>query len=190
MLRTAALFLIVHVVIAATAAGARLAGDTGGRKPAPPPSRYRYTLEFDKKSLPKGVTVREHKVGDGMIVRYFVKNTSDTPLIFNDKYDATGKLVAGDKVVSGKAYQYYPNGVPMEGKQHLKGWQAPFGDMEEAAILLTTTPSKIADGREPGKDKELPPPEPAVIPVKYDGKPYELKVTIHYHLNEAYDAKP
>ncbi len=188
--RMPALFLLIPFAVAAIAFADRPAADAGGRKPAPPPSRYRYTLEFDKKTLPKGVAVREAKIGDGTIVRYFVKNTSDTPLIFNDKYDATDRLVAGDKVVSGKAYQYYPNGVPMEGKQHLKGWQAPFGDMEEAAILLTTTPSKIADGHEPGKGKELPPPEPAVIPVKYDGKPYELKVTIHYHLNPAYDAKP
>lgn len=157
-------------------------------RPAPHPSRYRYTLEFDKETLPKGVTVREVKIGDGQAVRYMVKNTSDTPLVFNDKYSAD-RLVAGDKVVSGKAYQYFPAGVPMEGKQHLKGWQAPFGDVEEAAILLTKDPSKLEEGRKPGLGKELPQPESATIEVKYDDKPYELKVTIHYHLNPAYDAK-
>ncbi len=186
-----ALLLTAHLLVhVASAFAERPASSAGERKPAPQPSRYRYTLEFDKKALPKGVTVREVKIGDGQIVRYMVKNTSDTPLIFNDKYDATERLVAGDKVVSGKAYQYFPTGVPMEGKQHLKGWQAPFGDMEEAGILMTTEPSRIAEGRKPGLGKDLPPSESSAIAVKYDGKAYELKVTIHYHLNAAYDGKP
>ncbi|MEX2213807.1 MAG: hypothetical protein WD768_06755 [Phycisphaeraceae bacterium] len=156
------------------------------RRPAPQPSRYRYTLEFDKETLPQGVEVREVKIGE--LRRYMVKNTSNTLLIFNEKFSAD-KLVAGDKVVAGKAYHYYPNGVPMEGKQHLKGWQAPFGDMEEAAILLEKDPDKIHQGRKPGLGKELPAPEKTVIATKYGDKPYDLKVTIHYHLNSAYDAK-
>ena len=62
-------------------------------KPAPHPSRYRYTLEFDAKSLPEGVKVRQHMIGE--IARYFVKNTSDKPLIFNEKF-SNEKLVAGE----------------------------------------------------------------------------------------------
>jgi hypothetical protein len=40
-------------------------------RPAPPPSRYGYTLKFDAKSLPSGVTVREVRTGD--MARYFIK---------------------------------------------------------------------------------------------------------------------
>lgn len=154
------------------------------RKPAPPPSRYRYTLEFEAKSLPKGVTVRERKAGEAMV--YSVKNTGDAPLIINRRFQ-NDTLVSGAKLVSGKVYHYFPNGVPMEGKTHLKGWQAPFGDIEETNILLPKEPAKIDEGRKPGLSKDLPPPEPVTIPVEYDGKPFELKAVIHFHLNEAYD---
>src|SRR5512147_2506057 len=93
------------------------------RRPAPPPSRYGYSLKIDLDSLPKGVTVRESR--DAQAARYFIANSSDAPLVLNEIYQ-NGVLVAGTKLVSGKVYQYFPNGVPMEGKTHLKGWQAPF----------------------------------------------------------------
>lgn len=157
-----------------------------GARPAPPPSRYRYTLEFDLKSLPPGVKLREFHVGG--VTRYLLKNTSQTPLIINERFQGE-RLVTGDQLVSGKVYQYFPNGVPMEGKMHLKGWQAPFGDIEEAGILLPKEPAKIYEGRRPGLSKELPKPEPVTIPAKYDGKPYEIKAVIRYHLNDAYDAQ-
>jgi hypothetical protein len=78
----------------------------------------------------------------------------------------------------------------MEGKQHLKGWQAPFGDVEETLLALPREPAKIAAGRQRGLDKTLPPDEPITIAVKYDGKPYQIKATVKYHLNLAYDAAP
>lgn len=158
-----------------------------GRRPAPPASRYGYTLVIDEKSLPKGVAVRTLK--DDLGTRHFIKNTSDVPLVINAVY-SNGKLVGGSKLVGGKVYGYFPNGVPMEGKQHLKGWQAPFGDIEETLIFLPREPAKIVEGREPGLGKTLPPDEPVTITVEYDGKPYEIKGTVKYHLNSAYDAKP
>ena len=64
----------------------------------------------------------------------------------------------------------------------------PFGDIEETLLYLAKEPTKIYEWREPGLPKTLPPPEPFTIAAKYDGKPYEIKGTIHYHLNDAYDA--
>lgn len=154
------------------------------RRPAPPPSRYTYTFEIDKKSLPKGVSVRT--VGDKSATRHFLKNTGDKPLIINERYQ--GKtLVTGTKLVDGQVFQYFPNGVPMEGKTHLKGWQAPFGVIKETLLYLPKEPAKIYEGRKPGLPKTLPPDEPGVIAAKYDGKPLVIKITIRYHLNPAYD---
>ena len=75
----------------------------------------------------------------------------------------------------------------MEGKTHLKGWQAPIVEMKETLLYMAREPEKIYEGRKPGLGKELPPSEPLVIPGKYDGKPYEIKGSIEYYLNEAYD---
>ena len=158
-----------------------------GRKPAPPASRYGYTLVIDEKSLPKGVTIRTLK--DELGTRHFIKNTSDVPLVINAVY-SNEKLVGGSKLVGGKVYGYFPSGVPMEGKQHLTGWQAPFGDIPETLFVLPREPAKIYEGRQPGLGKTLPPDEPITIAVEYDGKPYEIKGTVKYHLNPAYEAKP
>ena len=155
------------------------------RRPAPPPSRYSYTIEIDKTSLPKGVTVRT--VSDNLGTRHFLKNSSDVPLIINERFHV-GRLVMGTKLVSGKVYQYFPNGVPMQGKRHLKGWQAPFGEINETIIRLPKEPAKIYEGRAAGLSKELPPDEQATIAANYDGKPIQIKVTIKYSLNPKYDA--
>ena len=157
------------------------------RRPAPPASRYGYTLAIDETSLPKGVTVR--LVKDDLGVRHFIKNAGEVPLVISEIYQ-NDQLVSGAKLVGGKVYGWFPNGVPMEGKQHLKGWQAPFGDIEETLLTLPREPAKIAAGRQAGLGKTLPPDEPVTIAVKYDGKPYEIKATVKYHLNPAYDAKP
>jgi hypothetical protein len=154
-------------------------------RPAPPPSRYTYTMTIDAKSVPEGIIVREVRTGN--VPRYFIKNTSDVPLVINERFQGD-RLVSGAKLVSGKVFHYFPNGVPMQGKQHLKGWQAPFGDIEQTLLSLPKDPAKIYEGRQPGLSKKLPPPEPYQIPANYDGKPYKIKVMIHYHLNPAYDA--
>ena len=153
-------------------------------KPAPTPSRYGYRLDLDRKTLPDKVAVRE--VVDGKTSRYFIKNDSDVPLIINERFQ-DDKLVTGHKLVSGKVYMYFPNGVPMEGKQHLKGWQAPFGDIEETLIVLNKEPAKIYEGRKPGLNRDLPEPESYTINATYDGKPYKIQGTIRYHLNGEYD---
>lgn len=155
-----------------------------GRKPAPPPSRYRYTLKFDAESLPKGVKIREVKQKGH--TQYFISNAGATPLIIHERYD-NEVLAAGTKLVDGKTYSYFPNGVPMEGKTHLKGWQAPFGDIPETILMLPMEPSKIYEGRKPGLSKDLPKPEKFSIPAKFGEKSRPLEGTIEYHLNEAYD---
>jgi len=152
-------------------------------RPAPPPSRYGFTFKIDAKSLPKGVTVRE--VRNESSVRYFIKNTSDLPLIINERFQ-NDRLVSGAKLVSGRVLHYFPNGVPMEGKRHLKGWQAPFGEIPET-LLHIKEPKKIYEGRKVGLTKELPKPEKMSIPANLNGTPYEIKGTINYHLNKAYD---
>jgi hypothetical protein len=131
------------------------------------------------------VTVRRQ--GEEKEARYFIKNEGDVPLVIGERF-SNEMLVTATKLVGGKVYGYFPNGVPMEGKTHLKGWQAPFGDIEETLLSLPREPAKIPEGRRPGLGKELPPPEEAIIPAKYDGEPYEIKGTIRYQLNEAYDA--
>jgi hypothetical protein len=153
-------------------------------RPAPPPSRYTYSLKFNADSLPKGVKVREIKDAQG--VRYFISNASETPLVINERFQ-NDTLASGSKLISGKVYQYFPNGVPMEGKTHLKGWQAPFGDIPETILTLAKEPARIHEGRKPGLSKELPEPEAFSIPAKSDVKLHEIRGTIHYHLNPAYD---
>ena len=178
----------IKMVVWMSAAAALLYSFTGysqGRKPAPSPSRYGYSLQFDVGTIPKGVKLRE--VADGKTSRFFISNASATPLIINERFQ-NDVLVSGTKLVNGKSYGYFPSGVPMEGKTHLKGWQAPFGDIEETLIYLPTEPAKIYEGRKPGLPNELPKPEPFTISAKFDDKPHEIKGTIHYHLNDAYDA--
>ena len=153
-------------------------------RPAPPPSRYGFTFKIDTKSLPKGVTVRE--VRNESSVRYFIKNTSNVPLIINERFQ-NDRLVSGAKLVSGRVLNYFPNGVPMVGKRHLKGWQAPFGEIPET-VLHIKEPKKIYEGRKAGLTKELPKSEKSSIPASLDGTPYEIKGTIKYHLNKTYDA--
>jgi len=156
-------------------------------RPAPQPSRYTYTLPIDEKSLPEGVTARVLRNEHG--VRTFIKNSSDTPLVIDAIY-SNDRLVSGKQLVNGKVFGWFPNGVPMQGKQHLKGWQAPFGDISEANIRLPRDPAKIYEGRKPGLDETVPAPEATIINTIYDDKPYEIKATITYHLNPAYEAKP
>ena len=155
----------------------------GRERPSPTPSRYGFTFEIDAKSLPKGVTIRE--VRNASSVRYFVKNTSNIPLIINERFQ-NNRLVSGAKLVSSKVLNYFPNGVPMQGKRHLKGWQAPFGEIPET-LLYIKEPKKIYEGRKVGLTKELPKPEKMSIPANLGGTPYEIKGTINYHLNKAYD---
>lgn len=156
----------------------------GRGKPAPPPSRYAYTLKVDPKSLPDGVKIRESS--DAGPPRLFISNASDKPLVIDERFQ-NKVLVSGAKLMNGKVYQYFPTGVPMEGKTHLKGWQAPFGDIPETILRLPTDPERIYKGREPGLGAELPKPEPFSIPATYDGEPHPLTGEIHYQLNPAYD---
>jgi hypothetical protein len=121
----------------------------------------------------------------GMTVLY-ISNAGDVPLVINERFQ-NGMLVSATKVVGGKTYGYFPSGVPMEGKTHLKGWQAPFGDIPETPLGLPTEPMKIYEGRKAGLPRELPKPEPFTISTKLDGKPHEIKGTIQYHLNDKYD---
>ena len=177
-------FPVYYLYLAATLLLVSAMYTLARERPAPPPSRYAYSFKVDEKSLPKGVTVRE--VASGKDSRYFIKNTGKTPLVIGEIY-SNDKLVSGTKLASGKVYGWFPSGVPMEGKTHLKGWQAPFGDIEETLLTLPREPAKIIEGRKPGLGKEVPKPEESTIKASYDGKPYEIKITIHYRLNEAYD---
>lgn len=174
LLACAALLIIAHV------AAAQSRG-----KPAPPPSRYAYTLKVDEKSLPKGVKIRKAE-GEGP-QRLFISNSSDKPLVIDERFQDKA-LVTGTKLMNGKVYHYFPNGVPMEGKTHLKGWQAPFGDIPETILRLPRDPEKIYAGRAAGLGKELPAPEPFSLPATFDGAAHPITGTIEYHLNPAYDA--
>lgn len=179
MKRTAILLGVGILVLASQSRAQR------GEKPAPPPSRYSYTIKFDLESLPAGVTLREAR--NGPMTQWFIANSSETPLVIHERFQGE-TLAAGTKLVSGKVYQYFPNGVPMEGKTHLKGWQAPFGEIKETLFYLPKEPAKIYEGRKADLPKDLPAPEAISIPVKYDDKPHDIKATVHFHLNEAYDA--
>lgn len=153
-------------------------------RPAPLPSRYGYSLKISLDSLLEGITLQEvGEVGDN---RFFIANSSNIPLIINQRFDLIGRLVCAEKLVSGKVYQYYPEGVPMEGLTHLKGWQS-FGEFNSTLIYPQRDPPKIYEGRQQNLSKDLPEPEPFSIPVNYDGQPYEIKGFIYYHLNEFYD---
>jgi hypothetical protein len=153
-------------------------------RPVSSPSRYGFTLKFDAKSLPAGIRIRE--VRSGNVARYFIKNTGQSPLIINSVYH-NDRLVSGAKLVDGKVYNYFPDGVPMAGKRHLKGWQAPFGVSEETLLTLAKEPQTIYAGRKPGLSKTLPPSQPISIPVQYNAKPYTIEATVLFHLNPAYD---
>lgn len=152
-------------------------------RPAPPPSRYGFTLVIDVKSLPKGVTIREVRSETG--IRYFIKNTSHVPLIINERFQ-NNQLVSGAKLISGKVLNYFPNGVPMVGKRHLKGWQSPFGRIRET-LLYIKEPKKIHQGRSIGLTRKVPPEEKLSIAANLGGKSYEISGTVHFHLNKDYD---
>lgn len=154
-------------------------------RPAPPPSRFSYTLTMDPASLPPGVTAKENKKGQA--TGFFMANTSDTPLIVKETF-SLDKLVGGTKLVSGKVYFYFPNGIPMEGKQHLKGWQIFSDEIKQTIVTLPNEPATISANRKPGVPKNIPAPESFVIPVKYDGKEQSLRGTVRFHLNPEYDA--
>ena len=72
-------------------------------RPAPAPSRYGFTFKIDAKSLPKGVLVRE--VRNESSIRYFIKNTSDVPLIINERFLQNDRLVSGAKLVFGRVFE-------------------------------------------------------------------------------------
>lgn len=152
-------------------------------RPAPPPSRYGFTFVIDANSLPKGVTIRE--VHSETSIRYFIRNTSHVSLIINERFQ-NNRLVSGAKLVSGEVLNYFPNGVPMAGKRHLKGWQSPFGKIPET-LLYIKEPKKIYEGRSAGLTRKVPPEEKLSIAAKLNEKPYEISGTIHFHLNKAYD---
>jgi hypothetical protein len=152
-------------------------------RPAPPPSRYGFSFKIDARLLPKGVTLREVRTETS--IRYFIKNTGNVPLIINERFQ-NGRLVGGSKLVGGAVLNYFPNGVPMAGKRHLKGWQAPFGKIPET-LLHIKEPKKIYEGRKAGLTRILPKAEPHSIPANLGGNPFKIKGTIHYHLNKVYD---
>jgi hypothetical protein len=156
-------------------------------RPIPPPSRYKYSIKIDLDSLPEGVTISEiGEIGEIGSIRLFIANSSDKPLIINEIFNMD-QLVAGSKLIADKVYQYYPSGVPMAGLSHLKGWQAPFGDISSTLFYLPKEPHKIYEGRKRYLSIDLPDPEPISIPINYDGQPHQIKVLIHYHLNDLYD---
>jgi len=181
----AAVAAVLAVIVCSTAAaqGRPASRRPAGRKPAPPESRYSYTLEFDAKTLPPGVSIRT--VSDKLGTRQFIKNTGDKPLIINQRFSGD-RLVAGTRLVSGEVQSYFPSGVPMAGKQHLKGWQMPFGKIEQTIIRLPRPPAKIYEGRTPNTPAVIPPAEKTEIEATYDGKPFPIPVTIRYSLNPKY----
>lgn len=117
--------------------------------------------------------------------RWFITNSSDKPLIINERFHLDGELEYGEKLVSGDFYQYFRHGIPMVGKEHLTGWQLAYAGSK--LFSLGHEPAKIYEGRRENLSKDLPEPEPFSFPAKYDGKPHELKGFIHYHLNDFYD---
>jgi hypothetical protein len=186
MLRNPSLALagLLLLLLLLLLASADCAAQERGR-PAPPPSRYTYTLHVDADSLPKGATLRE---AEGAPQRLFLSHAGEKPLVLDERFQ-NGVLVGGTKLVSGKVYHYFPTGVPMEGKMHLKGWQAPFGDIPETMLRLPRDPDTIAAGRAPGLGRELPKPERFSIPARYDDQPHAITGEIRYQLNPAYEAR-
>jgi hypothetical protein len=155
------------------------------QRPAPPPSRYTYTLHVDADSLPQGAKIRASD--DDLPARLFISNAGDKPLVIDERMQ-NDALVAGTKLMQGKVYHYFPRGVPMEGKTHLKGWQAPFGDIPETLLRLPRDPDEIAAGRAPGLGRELPKAKAFSIPATYDDKPHPITGEIRFQLNPEYDA--
>jgi hypothetical protein len=149
-------------------------------RPAPPPSKYAYSLQVDLNSLPPGVTIHPIPVG------WCLENDSDRPLILEERFAPDGQLEWGIKLVSGKIYHYYRSGIPMVGKEHLKGWQEV---SLHPRLQLAQTPIKINEGRwNPDLPEELPPSEAFAIEVNYDGQPHKITGFINYHFNELFDS--
>jgi hypothetical protein len=92
----------------------------------------------------------------------------------------------GSQLVSGKIYHYYRSGIPMVGKEHLKGWQE---DPLHPRLQLKEASIKIYEGRwNPDIPKELPSAEAFAIAVNYNGQPHKITGLIHYHFNELFDS--
>jgi hypothetical protein len=142
-------------------------------------------LHVEADSLPKGVKVRESD--DDLPARLFLSNASETPLVIDERMQ-NDRLVAGTQLLGGKVYHYFPSGVPMEGKTHLQGWQAPFGDIPETLLRLPRDPDEIAAGRAAGLGRELPQPQAFSMPARYGDKSRPITGEIRFQLNPAYDA--
>jgi hypothetical protein len=149
-----------------------------GRKPAPARSRFRFQLEIDPKSLPEGVVVEKREVQK--IFQTWIRNTGKTPLE-RLHLDGQGQPWGGTRLAEGKVYGYFPNGVPMAGKEHLKGWVLSEG-VEWQQIIPDQEPAGIAMGRQDGS-LEVPTPDSFSQEWTYGDKKWTITGRIVYSLN-------
>ncbi len=148
---------------------------------------------LDVSGLPEGVQVDS----TGPLPR--LSNPGSTPLVLFRDDSSPRSLPAADlpwtglplrmpvaRLVDGQSFHYFESGVPMEGKQHLKGWQNPFGQTSE---LLPVPPATLSPAG-PGRPETLDPigPEPFELRVYWGAEERSLKGEWVYAPNADYDA--
>lgn len=136
---------------------------------------YVATAVLDAATLPAGVEV----VAQGYLPR--LANRSSTPLDLLDP-----DLAPIDRLVDGKAFHWFARGVPVEGMQHLVGWQNPY-DID-SALLNVPPPAAMTAG--PGRPPELtpPPPEAFAVPTFHGPDLVVLRGVWQFDLDPGYDA--
>lgn len=118
-----------------------------------PASRRIVDVEVNPQSLPNGVIVTR-KNASGLPI---ISNASTTALVFfiENKPEAaetprpadTGLpegLYPTQKFEAGKVYTYYQSGVPMQGLEHLTGWQNP-ENITESLLPVQSDPECLRD---------------------------------------------
>jgi hypothetical protein len=151
--------------------GKKAGKSTAGRSRRPRPlSRFKYHLELDRKSLPKGVISKVRLVPGTNQRQVWIKNPGKTPL----------QQVGSRRLANGKVYRYSQS----------KGWTVVKG-VQWQLLYLNRTPGCIVKGRDRGLPVTagVPASEETSWAWQYGDKEIKIKAEIVYSINEKYDNK-
>lgn len=154
-----------------------------------PVSRFNYDLIIDKTTLPKEIICEIRQSTDTESrIQTWIRNPSNIPFQTTQK-DALGHIVRGTKLVDGKVYGYYQNGVPVEGGNHLKGWVV-HEEVDKYMMILNKSPEGALLGMEKGLADNTPLPADESVSFFWDfgGKEWIIKGKVVYSINKSYDA--
>jgi hypothetical protein len=152
---------------------------------APPPSRFKYDFIVDPTTLPSGVTCETIRSASGYLQNW-IKNSSEIPFqCFENDY--LGRTILGFKLVDNKVYVYYPNGIPIVGKTHIKGWVL-WEHTDRHLLSFDGSLMAIYNAQQPGLPVTTPLPPDEIVTFLWDfgGREWTISGTIVYAIDENY----